>query len=554
MEHLFISYSRRNEKYVSAVSEGLRSRGIEVWQDISGKTSGIPYSTKWFEVIQEALFNSAGAVIFKSREWEDSDPCKKEFALIEALDIPYIEVVIPADGEGMQAQDAVNMISEWSAGNVYNDPENMDRVWMLSMVRTQRSKYGQMAGIPHFGKRKDSKQFLDRLERCRRISEERDFPERLEKCHRIVEDKDNTDPKDTDHVTEYPDEIESFLKKARRITIADLLRRPLTIAAIILLLTGSVAVNWIYSRRDKEKDRNLEALISLEQVRDILDEDEQKALSIMGEEDLEFGKYVTLLYETYAEVLSREFPAKTCKAGTEEAQRIVSLPEQTGSEGFTVEPSERSGVVRVFSDPKEDEVQRMIALSVADAPDDWAVLDGYLAVTAGKHAYVYDMERGTAAVELHGLKSEGRRIRFDESGNICVLTDSGEALIWENPIRRMGCAASEVPQMPADSRSTTEQVSQNRKIRIIGEADGMIRAFDTAGNCVIWQCAAVTEPIENLLLQEDTWNIYAQGRSGSWYRADASDVLTNYNSKDADGQRERYRQLGEHISERLTAE
>ena len=105
MEHLFISYSRRDEKYVSAVAEGLRSRGIEVWQDISGKASGIPYSTKWFEVIQEALFSSAGAVIFTSDQWEKSDPCKKEFELIRALDIPYKMVGVP-DEERAPAEEA----------------------------------------------------------------------------------------------------------------------------------------------------------------------------------------------------------------------------------------------------------------------------------------------------------------------------------------------------------------------------------------------------------------------------------------------------------------
>ena len=79
MNHIFISYSRKDSEYVNAVTALLREAGLSVWQDISGKASGIPYSTKWFEVIQEALFSSAGAVIFTSEQWEKSDPCKKEF-------------------------------------------------------------------------------------------------------------------------------------------------------------------------------------------------------------------------------------------------------------------------------------------------------------------------------------------------------------------------------------------------------------------------------------------------------------------------------------------
>ena len=81
MNHIFISYSRKDSEYVNAVTALLREAGLSVWQDISGKASGIPYSTTWFEVIQEALFSSAGAVIFTSEQWEKSDPCKKEFEL-----------------------------------------------------------------------------------------------------------------------------------------------------------------------------------------------------------------------------------------------------------------------------------------------------------------------------------------------------------------------------------------------------------------------------------------------------------------------------------------
>ena len=215
MEHLVSSYSRRDEKYGSAVAECLRSRGIEVWQDISGKASGIPYSTKWFEVIQEALFSSAGAVIFTSDQWEKSDPCKKEFELIRALDIPYKMVGVPdeerapaeeagcsaaeerlsaeeagspAAEECLSAEEAAELIAAWSAQEVYGNAANMDRVWMLSMIWNQRTKYGALAGIPYFRKRKDSKEFLERLERCRAISEEKGFPERLEKCRVIVTD------------------------------------------------------------------------------------------------------------------------------------------------------------------------------------------------------------------------------------------------------------------------------------------------------------------------------------------------------------------------------
>lgn len=589
MEHLFISYSRRDEKYVSAVAEGLRSRGIEVWQDISGKASGIPYSTKWFEVIQEALFSSAGAVIFTSDQWEKSDPCKKEFELIRALDIPYKMVSVagedcsaaedagrpgevansPAAEKRLSAEEAAEMIAEWSAQKVYGNAANMDRVWMLSMIWNQRTKYGALAGIPYFRKRKDSKEFLERLERCRAISEEKGFPERLEKCRVIVTDDAEQESSEQERSeqerseqgrseqersgqqqaqkTEKSDEVERFLKKARRRTITGLIMRPLIVAVIVLLIAGSVAVNWGYSVQRDRSRQHLQALTIMEQIRALMNSDEKQALAAMGREDLEFGEYVTLLYEVYAQILSREFPAEVLAADTDEAKNISSIPEQKSADGYTVELSDTSGVARVYTEVKEDGSRRMLALSVSDKPQDWAAQDGYLALAAGKNAYVHDLQHGNAVIMLYGCDGEIEKICFDEEGRICAATDSGKVCIWENPIRRVICSAHEAPQLPSDNQPATEQIAKNKKLRVTGSAEGLIQAYDTSRNCLIWQCTSVTEPITNLLLEEDTWTVYALGRSGAWYKIDASGALAEYDSKDVAGQRARFREAGDRL-------
>ena len=571
MEHLFISYSRRDEKYVSAVAEGLRSRGIEVWQDISGKASGIPYSTKWFEVIQEALFSSAGAVIFTSDQWEKSDPCKKEFELIRALDIPYKMVGVPGEEAGspaaeecLSAEEAAELIAAWSAQEVYGNAANMDRVWMLSMIWNQRTKYGALAGIPYFRKRKDSKEFLERLERCRAISEEKGFPERLEKCRVIVTDDAEQESSEQERSeqerseqersgqqqaqkTEKSDEVERFLKKARRRTITGLIMRPLIVAVIVLLIAGSVAVNWGYSVQRDRSRQHLQALTIMEQIRALMNSDEKQALAAMGREDLEFGEYVTLLYEVYAQILSREFPAEVLAADTDEAKNISSIPEQKSADGYTVELSDTSGVARVYTEVKEDGSRRMLALSVSDKPQDWAAQDGYLALAAGKNAYVHDLQHGNAVIMLYGCDGEIEKICFDEEGRICAATDSGKVCIWENPIRRVICSAHEAPQLPSDNQPATEQIAKNKKLRVTGSAEGLIQAYDTSRNCLIWQCTSVTEPITNLLLEEDTWTVYALGRSGAWYKIDASGALAEYDSKDVAGQRARFREAGDRL-------
>lgn len=79
MDHIFISYSRKDESQVSSFVEELRKSGFEIWQDLSGKRSGIPYSVKWFEVIEEAIITAAGAIIFNTKAWTQSSPCQDEF-------------------------------------------------------------------------------------------------------------------------------------------------------------------------------------------------------------------------------------------------------------------------------------------------------------------------------------------------------------------------------------------------------------------------------------------------------------------------------------------
>ena len=92
MNHIFISYSRKDTDVVNIFTEKLRKSGLDVWLDTSGSGTGIPFSTKWFEVIEEALYMSSGAVIFKSNYWESSIPCNKEFNIICKCDIPYLEI------------------------------------------------------------------------------------------------------------------------------------------------------------------------------------------------------------------------------------------------------------------------------------------------------------------------------------------------------------------------------------------------------------------------------------------------------------------------------
>ena len=62
MNHIFISYQRSSEAWTTELAGRLREKGIAVWQDLSGKETGIPYSVKWWEIIEQALYRADGAV------------------------------------------------------------------------------------------------------------------------------------------------------------------------------------------------------------------------------------------------------------------------------------------------------------------------------------------------------------------------------------------------------------------------------------------------------------------------------------------------------------
>ena len=154
MNHIFISYSRREEAIVTSLAEALRARGFEVWQDRAGKRSGIPFSVKWKDAIDEAIFTALGAVIVKSEAWMQSEPCDQEFQTIKQTALPYLEIL--PDRLVADEQAVVNEVSEWFQERL-NDKDNGYRSWMLS------GAYRVFKGLPIDGYTLGGKGVIRRL-------------------------------------------------------------------------------------------------------------------------------------------------------------------------------------------------------------------------------------------------------------------------------------------------------------------------------------------------------------------------------------------------------
>lgn len=529
MNHLFISYSRKDEALVTAVVQKLREADFEVWQDISGKTSGIPYSTKWFAAIEEALYTSAGAVTFESAAWKASTPCNQENELIGELSIPAFRIELGGRDAAASQDELTERIAQWAREAVYASEENGLRTWLLSSVHSYGMQKGRYAGIPHFKKRKDAKAFLERLDSCRTYVADNAF---AEKSPALAEN------------------IQSFITRSKRITIWNLWKKPLAIALVVAIIVAAVVVIESYGQQKRHSDANIVALSAMDVVNKRVADDEMEALQLMARDTYDYAEFTPMLFEVYADVLSREYPAGFFQAGSAEAQEASALPAQDSLEGYEIELSETLGNVTVVSDPYDDNLRRTRVFHTASAPDAYALDDGYLAVASAQQVYLIDLARGYRAVELRYSYRDIAALRFDADGRICAVTTAGDVYVWDNPIARaieLGEAA------PADLLVEQSAVSSDGRFLVQGSSEGTVEVRDVKNDCVIWQCTAITEPVEAVWLDEATWTVYARGLSGTLYGASASDVLSGYSTEPAQ-QRENYKAIGDALIDRLAVD
>ena len=524
MNHIFISYSRRDSDVVAAVVEKLRAEGLNIWQDISGKSSGIPFSTKWFAAIEEALHTSAGAVVFRSEHWERSVPCQKEHDLIRKLAIPcYI-----ADAEQLtpeeKIEETVKQILLFANSNVYDEEKNELRTWLLSSVRASAAR--QNTGIPRYRKKKDSDAFLKRLEKCGELASEYAYETNMPDLYR---------------------DILSFLKKARRITRWDRIKRPLALGTALLMILGSVVVNVEYKKEKDRADALLAALQSLDQIHDQLSRDEFKALTMMTLDGSDYGEYSYLLFENYAEGLDTVFPSDFFPAGTPEAQAVTALEEQQETSGYRIETPELLGQITIHKDTPEGTAEETVTLMIASPVHTWAYRDGYLAAACGRQIYLYDVEHALDAVPLKGCYRPVQSVRFDEKGRICAATTAGDVFVWENPIQEVLCAP------PSGIPETMETVVQNkdRTLQVRAGSDGTVTVSSLKHGSILYSCSLVREPVVGLYLEEENSRIFVRGYSGAFYNIDASWILQNPDLSDPVALRADYDESVKALSDHL---
>ncbi|MAP81161.1 MAG: hypothetical protein CL526_08740 [Aequorivita sp.] len=79
-KRIFISYSRRDTKYVKTLVEALRSQGFEVWFD-----KNIMTGNDWDDTIEEEIKKADALVVILSKTSVESDPVKDEMSYAMSL-------------------------------------------------------------------------------------------------------------------------------------------------------------------------------------------------------------------------------------------------------------------------------------------------------------------------------------------------------------------------------------------------------------------------------------------------------------------------------------
>ena len=86
---IFISYSHRDGERVYPIIEHLKAKGYRVWYD-----EGIDPGSEWPETIAEHLGASAICMGFISKNYLDSDNCKRELNFALRKHIPFLSIML----------------------------------------------------------------------------------------------------------------------------------------------------------------------------------------------------------------------------------------------------------------------------------------------------------------------------------------------------------------------------------------------------------------------------------------------------------------------------
>ncbi len=410
MNHIFISYSRKDADAVFSIADLLRKNGVKIWQDVSGAGTGIPFSTKWFDVITEALYLASGAIVFRSENWEKSTPCKDEFELIRKCDIPYLELDPAA---AAAAPEETLRLVQTFLKKAANAEENEIRTKMLSCAYEYKAGVNPYQIIPHSrGIVLSAADILYEMWEMKNAANRHDFKNRNKEI--------------------YP-YILKYIRFARRTVVLRLAGMALValmaLAAIVLIL----AVPQAIKTGTEDAQKTYGGMAASGQIERIAGEDPLCAVNMtlaLEESAVTSGSYYSL-YQNGARLMDARLPARvlTEKDALYEKADGAATKE---SALFSAELSVTSGSVTVT-----DKTTGMLRTLNAPCPVNayaWSADGERLLYAAGSAVFVYNAAGKSAPLCLSENYEPVEKVRFaqiDGALYAAAFTSRGTAVLWE---------------------------------------------------------------------------------------------------------------------------
>lgn len=430
MNHIFISYSRRDQGEVTAFVEELRKLGFEVWQDITGGRSGIPYSVKWFEAIEEAVLTAACAIIFRTDAWENSAPCRKEYGLIQDARISYIYV----DMEKLQTirQEIVREVVEWCRVQI-KEKDNGCCQWMLS------GAYRLYKGVPLDSCYLKGGSFFRNwnwLRRCYKISAQKEFQ------------------------GAWVSSLELFLKQAKKKVFFRAGYRLFVVICVLVALTFGLAyleatamIKILNTTAAAEADMensarwigNYDPVLAMVNMVEYGMSAENGIKELRNDEiDYRIKAHTKLMADAVsqgfytsqagllADLVSRNYPIAFYETKLDCPIDIFVMPEEKTSSRYAVTLSEKTAQIFIFD--KEKGITRQLLLDAVPADYCLKEEENLLLVAAKNKVYLYDLYGEADPVLLsYNFEDISRLFLFDNK--IYALTETEHVLVWNNPLQ-----------------------------------------------------------------------------------------------------------------------
>lgn len=423
MSHIFISYSRKNEVEVMKFTKKLIKSGFTIWQDILGKEGGIPYSTKWFDAIVDALYQAEAAIIIDTTEWRKSAPCSKEYELIQKNNIPYFTLDL-ADLDDIDH--LIISISQWCKEIVYTE-ENRIRTELFSNGKKFFNEGNIYRLFPKKLSLQSSIKELINLSHYKSVFKERAFADK------------NPEAKLW---------IQKYLKETERKIHRDQFK---LFWIAFIGVVGFQIVNGFSKEIPEAISRVQEEMMASSELAFLhkrIDEDPIASIKIFSndveEGNLEPEKHLFAMRKEILEILDIQYPEYFYdKSDPSTAKILDETYHQNDTSRFSVIYSNDTGYITLL-----DQIEGIEqSIQIRSIPRDHSFIDtrGEILVACENEILVFDLTNIFEPIRLRYNFESINEIRYDNEF-IYGISEKGNIIVWKNPILPKNCDLKKVSE------------------------------------------------------------------------------------------------------------